>query len=552
MNITKDNPKYVITAHPDGLCELVVNQPNNGDTGKYVCKAANRAGNSEISHYVLYEGKKAHIAENSHGVYHADVGPMTRAKSEGRGLIEGEKDIKDDESKNDSSSRGRGGGGSTVASVAPAPTKKLPRDARIVIHFATKLSNRVISEGAKVKLACYVEGAEPFVRWFKDDQPIVNNPPKIRAVNNNGLCTLELGSPTVADAGTYRCYARNDSGETETSATLQVYTKGDKADLAPTFTRSLKDAYHSNLNELSLSCHVRGAPTPTITWVKDGVTVEPSDKYQLIENDDGTCELIVSDVTNQDNGKYVCKAESRAGAAEIVHLVHVPAGSKRNSIPSPRKVSVAEKPATPANDSKRASQSSSSGNYERRHGPVAPVDPKTQLFFVAFLTDRTIGEGGKTKLSCYVQGPEPNVKWYKDENPVVFGPRCRAEMRDGLCSLTLNHLNKDDTGDYRVWIRNQYSEVSSTCHLTVYESIKEEGEGPCFTHSIKGAVCSTFLSVVISMSVCQFCIYFFRFAFALGILGYVNCIPIVMSVIIFYLCIHQISFITKIIPFRNI
>lgn len=63
---------------------MTVNQPNNGDTGKYVCKAANRAGNSEISHYVLFEGKAHHIAENSHGIYHADVGPMMRSKTPGR------------------------------------------------------------------------------------------------------------------------------------------------------------------------------------------------------------------------------------------------------------------------------------------------------------------------------------------------------------------------------------------------------------------------------------------------------------------------------------
>lgn len=372
----------------------------------------------------------------------------------------------------------------------------MPRDARIQIHFQTKMSNRVVAEGTKVKMTCYVAGADPFIRWFKDDQPVVFSP-KCRQLSSNGLCILELTSPTVADAGVYRCYARNDSGEAETTAKLEVYTKGDSADLAPTFTRSLKDAYHSNLNELSLNCHVRGVPKPNITWVKDGVTLEPSEKYQLVENDDGTVELIVSDVTNQDSGKYVCKADSRAGAAEIVHLVQVPARSQRNSIPTPpRKVSVAESPATPATPAneeakekrKRASvQSSASGGGGRQRYVPPPVDPKTQLFFVAFLTDRTVGENGKTKLSCYIQGPDPNIKWYKDENPVVFSPRCRAELRDGLCTLTLTKLTKEDTGEYRVWARNQYSEITSTCHLQVYESIKEEGEAPCFIHSIKGA-----------------------------------------------------------------
>lgn len=30
-DITRDNPKYQIFDHPDGLCELIVNFPNQGD-----------------------------------------------------------------------------------------------------------------------------------------------------------------------------------------------------------------------------------------------------------------------------------------------------------------------------------------------------------------------------------------------------------------------------------------------------------------------------------------------------------------------------------------
>lgn len=33
-----------------------------------------------------------------------------------------------------------------------------------------------------------------------------------------------------------------------------------------------------------------------------------------------------------------------------------------------------------------------------------PIDPKTKLHFAAFLTDRTMAEGGKTRLSAYVEG----------------------------------------------------------------------------------------------------------------------------------------------------
>lgn len=49
----------------------------------------------------------------------------------------------------------------------------------------------------------------------------------------------------------------------------------------------------------------------------------------------------------------------------------------------------------------------------RRYAPVPPPDPKQQLFFIAFLNDRTIAAGAKAKISCYVEGPDPQARWFK-------------------------------------------------------------------------------------------------------------------------------------------
>lgn len=281
-------------------------------SGKYVCKAMNSVGNAEIGHYVLFEGKEHHIAENIHGVYHADHSRVDRAKSEAQGLANGDAEVVQNGAAEDA--KGKGGKGqrqkgsrpetpSTPAPSAPAPppapAKKEPRDVRIGINFPTKLSNRVVAAGSKLKLTCYLEGADPSIRWFKNDQPVVYSP-KCRQNNLNGLCSLELTGVTVEDSGLYKCWARNLSGETSTSCTVEVFSSGDSADLGPTFTRSLKESYNSKINEINISCHVRAIPRATITWSKDGVSIEPSDKYQLTENDDGVCELNISDATKQD------------------------------------------------------------------------------------------------------------------------------------------------------------------------------------------------------------------------------------------------------------
>lgn len=279
-----------------------------------MCKAENRCGQTEIGHYVLFEGKEHHIAENIHGVYHADHSRVDRAKSEAHhALSNGDAEVVE----NGVAEEGKGKGGkgqrvktsrpetpSTPAPSAPAPPppapKKEPRDVRITINFPTKLSNRCVAAGSKVRLTCYLEGADPSIRWFKNDQPVVYSP-KCRQNNLNGLCSLELTGVTVDDSGEYKCWARNTSGEASTSCTLEVFSiGGDAADLTPTFTRTLKESYNSKINEINITCHVRAMPRATITWSKDGVNIEPSEKYQLIEHDDGVCEVNISDATRQD------------------------------------------------------------------------------------------------------------------------------------------------------------------------------------------------------------------------------------------------------------
>lgn len=528
VTISRDDPKYQQFDHPDGQCELVVNDPTEKDSGKYVCQASNRCGNAEIPHYVLFEGKAAHIAENIHGVFHSDHSRVDRAKTDrisANGTSENGDAAaeEDDKSKKNAKGRGRGGrsetptAASATTSAPAAPAKKEPRDQRITIHFPTKLSNRVAAEGTKVKLTCYLEGADPAIRWLKDEQPVVYSP-KCRQNNQNGLCILEMASVTVADTGVYKCYARNTSGEASTSANLEVYASDVSADLAPTFTRGMKELYNSKINEINITCHVRGMPTPAITWSKDGVTIEPSEKYQLIEHDDGLCELNISDCTRQDNGKYVCQADNRAGKAETTHIVQVQLREQRSSLvslkdlpPTPANVEASENgdteekppsgPAAPGaagakgRGQPRKKAEAASGGGGRRYQPAPPPNPKEQLFFSAFLTDRTVAEGSKTtKLSCYIEGPDPQLRWFKDEQPLVMSPRCRAELKDGLVVLTLQNAVLEDSGEYRVLARNQASEITSSCRLNVYETIKAASSAPIFTSTIKGmAMCSIVL-----------------------------------------------------------
>lgn len=119
-----------------------------------------------------------------------------------------------------------------------------------------------------------------------------------------------------------------------------------------------------------------------------------------------------------------------------MHIVQIQVREQRSSISSIS--SIKESPPTPEVPEEADDKASVVGEGKRpprpkkgeappsgggrRYAPQPPPDPKQQLFFIAFLNDRTIPEGGKTKLSCYVEGPDPQARWYKGKS-FSFKPR---------------------------------------------------------------------------------------------------------------------------------
>lgn len=125
----------------------------------------------------MFEGKEAHIVDNRHRVYHSAPEHLAKAKSEfpervhENGVSEPKPEPEEEKGKGKGRGRGSKGTGSaqnTRTESSPAPQepvaavvtrqKEPPREPRKGIHFASKLSDRVVAEGSKVKLTCYLEG----------------------------------------------------------------------------------------------------------------------------------------------------------------------------------------------------------------------------------------------------------------------------------------------------------------------------------------------------------------------------------------------------------
>lgn len=120
--------------------------------------------------------------------------------------------------------------------------------------------------------------------------------------------------------------------------------------------------------------------------------------------------------------------DNRAGKAEISHIVQLQLKDNPPRLPPPHPAAAAAESETNGTDGtngddsenllpkgkgrkgKGERESSVASNNNVREGNwvsryhEAPIDPKSKLHFAAFLTDRTMAEGGKTKLSAYVEG----------------------------------------------------------------------------------------------------------------------------------------------------
>lgn len=276
------------------------------------------------------------------------------------------------------------------------------------------------------------------------------------------------------------------------------------------------DVYHGPEKDLVIDCKVRGNPRPLITWTKDNIPIEFDERMQQVEHLDGICELIINKPTVKDSGNYSCTATNNIGTASTSHQVEYTPhsslpGSRRDSGMASSAAEIdAEKDEKKDNKdapakgkgAKKLPPSSKTDNYQSRRQAAPTIEEllkasRMKLSFVTHLTNRVFPEGSKVKLSCVVQGPDPNVRWLKDDQIIVYSPRVRNLSKDGLCVLEISTCNLDDSGIYTCIVRNQESDITCSCNVQIYETKSTAEFLPTFTRSLKGELYnSLFLSFI--------------------------------------------------------
>ncbi|NWR54814.1 OBSCN protein, partial [Bucorvus abyssinicus] len=186
--------------------------------------------------------------------------------------------------------------------------------------------------------------------------------------------------------------------------------------IPPDFEEELADCTAELGETVKLACKVTGAPKPSVSWYKDGKPVEVDPHHIIIEDPDGSCTLILDNLTGADSGQYMCFASSPAGNASTLGKI------------------------------------------------LVQVPPR----FVSKVRNAYFVEGEDAQFTCTIEGaPRPQVRWYKDGVLLKDTSKYQtfSEPRSGIIVLVVKNPSDEDMGHYECELTNRLGSAKSGAEL---------------------------------------------------------------------------------------
>ncbi|XP_065811778.1 hemicentin-1 [Labrus bergylta] len=158
---------------------------------------------------------------------------------------------------------------------------------------------------SSVNIECVATGSPPpQLNWLRNGLPLPVSS-HIRLLSAGQV--LRITRTQVSDSGTYTCVASNRAGVDNRHYNLQVHVPPGLDGAGTT-----DDVTVVRENLASLLCIADGTPTPTVSWLKEGVVLIPDPHLKFL-NLNTTLQIIQAQVN--DTGRYTCVANNTAGQA---------------------------------------------------------------------------------------------------------------------------------------------------------------------------------------------------------------------------------------------
>ncbi|KAG5834023.1 hypothetical protein ANANG_G00282220 [Anguilla anguilla] len=190
---------------------------------------------------------------------------------------------------------------------------------------------------------------------------------------------------------------------------------------APRFLAYPRPVIVQSGTDAALKCQIAGDPRPAVIWERNNERIHPEGRYRLFE-DGNVYNLIISGVTSEDSGQYICKAKNSIGETYAAATLKVEGEAQEKEL-----------------------------REENR--------PR---FLIKPLSTR-VGRGEDAVFSCKLWGkPLPEVAWEKDGkrlNEIFESTHFSVSYQDGgWFQLKIFKTRAPDGGVYTCKAKNEFGE----------------------------------------------------------------------------------------------
>ncbi|XP_047449288.1 roundabout homolog 2 isoform X14 [Mugil cephalus] len=210
-------------------------------------------------------------------------------------------------------------------------------------QFVIRPRDQIVSQGRTATFPCETKGnPQPAVFWQKEGSQNLLFPNQPQQPNSRFSVSpsgdLTISSVQRADAGYYICQALTVAGSILAKAQLEVTDV--LTDRPPPIIRQGPSNQTLGVDSVALlKCQASGDPIPSISWLKDGVSLLGKDPRMSLQE---VGSLQIKNIKLSDSGIYTCVATSSSGETSWSAFLEVKAGGvlvvkthDENELPGP-------------------------------------------------------------------------------------------------------------------------------------------------------------------------------------------------------------------------
>lgn len=466
------------TTHDFGFVTLDIASTVTDDSGIYMCKAINNAGEAVSSTSTKVRGKSSIAGES--------LLPESWEKIQ----------LKE-------------------AAMLQPPTLHSDASPQQAPVFVTHLqSHDKLVEGQHVHLEAQVEPrVDPNLRieWFKNGISLTTGA-RLKSTFDFGLVSLSINSLRADDSAIYTCKATNLMGEAVSTCTLKVEDRhwllGDSlhpeslqriSDLetprqvrpeagepvfeSPVFITHLNNVECKENDNVHFECSVEPSKDPTmqIEWFVNGKPLPVGARFKTTY-DFGFVALDIIGAYAEDSGIYTCKATNNKGNAST-------SGSLKCTGTASMFLDTQHPQGKSGLEAVEGTEEALANKYKRQVSKGDKEYP-APTWIVPVAPENKLNEGEKLHLEGQVEPKDdPNLKieWYFNGKAIAHGSRFKFTSDFGFVTLDLTEVYERDQGIYTCKASNASGEAftTSTIYCTSKEGLIEKTQHPKGTEGLE-------------------------------------------------------------------